>query len=805
MGPDVKESSQQLSRSSIYGSRMAAEPHKPTLADVVTGDENKSILDTESSVKKQASRRRQYKSSKNRNKKKAKKQEEEQRKSMEELAASVNAREGKFGATNLIDPSRESFQGCHYEPFIVDSTHLFRSSRHCQTGEGSFNGQYTGDTENMSHMDSFESHHLDHAYHSNSSTSHSPQNISMPVGRISMGAPARSMLQTRTPDPYVIQSHGIYFGGYSDSTSSLPSETCSGYQGLQRQTPPNPPSYQASQYCRPPAWEDPSQFMHPPGVKFESGDRMYQPYMHCFSIPNDAHNPPTVPQHRPTVGCPRYAPVSRFNKENNPQTIESTSSQYQQCEKVSEAEGYSNRETEIRSVSSSLNSVQERQQGTQLCAGPIISREIYKPQHDFDGELEPVVTYILEAFRSGEYADCRLILNSAAENFPPMSFPLHSLVASRSPHLKELMKSMHDITCSREIHVKGAPSFSHPFALGMALQHFYGFPLLVEEQLDNDLTQAVDNSNGEHQDQCCKTRYGVEKMKFALCYVASAAFVAESKILRRAVRLATNAISWDTLEVIFQFGISFSDFMISPVSSLHVNREPTTSLPNGSERVAESDFMNGHNLHGCPYTLNWELKDVWAPRILDEAIGFIIEKFPRNFQLDPDAHSQELLDRLSSGRTPSRRYIREVSTLTFGSFADANSCKFRREERVMSAIFLAVPFKILRKLFNAMKVKGVLTVSMAEDIIFERERRRIRAVRTVKKKNEAASGSNFQLTIQATDPIGWREEILDIVGVPNSSPSIRKTWVGLDAPEVIEIKPKKERSPGAPGSVTFGA
>lgn len=146
MGPDVKESSQQLSRSSIHGSRMAAEPHKPTLADVVTGDENKSILDTESSVKKQASRRRQYKSSKNRNKKKAKKQEEEQRKSMEELAASVNAREGKFGATNLIDPSRESFQGCHYEPFIVDSTHLFRSSRHCQTGEGSFNGQYTGDT-----------------------------------------------------------------------------------------------------------------------------------------------------------------------------------------------------------------------------------------------------------------------------------------------------------------------------------------------------------------------------------------------------------------------------------------------------------------------------------------------------------------------------------------------------------------------------------------------------------------------------------------------------------------------------------
>ncbi|PGH33942.1 hypothetical protein GX50_03263 [[Emmonsia] crescens] len=783
---------------------MASEQPEFTLTEIVAGDQSQYLSDTEKSAKKPGHKRRQNKSSKNRNKRKAKKEEEEYRKFMEELAVSVDARHREFGVKALLDLSGISRQGNHYEPFIVDSTNP-RSTIQWQAGPGGFNSQYTGDTEPMSQAGSFDSHNQDHLYHSQSTTSHSSQNISMPASRISMGAPARSMPQAGCPDHYVIQSHGIYFGGHSDSTSSLPSETYSGYHGP-LQSPSYPPPYQASQYCHSPVWQDSNQPMHPPGTSFEHSNRISQPCTRYFPFSNYVHNPPIL-QYRPTIEHPSFTPNTPFNEENSVWVRESGMAPNLLREGASKAERrYS--EEDVRSFGNSLDSAQEQQQIGQLCTRPKFSHGNRRPPHDFGEELEPVAMYILEAFRSGEYTDFRLMLKSSAENCAPVSFPLHSLIASRSPHLKQLMKAMDAAAYLKEIHVIAAGSFSRPFALGMTLQHLYGVPFLDEEQLDSDLTPAVENSNGEDRAQHCGESFReLEKMNFALCYIASAAFLAESKILRRGIRLATNAICWDNLEVVLHFGISVSDFMITPVGNVGMDgesassttlRPKATALSNSSVQVVEGRFVKRNDPHRCSYTLNQELKDVWAPQLLNQAIEFIVKGFPQNFQLDPDAHSREFSDRLS-GQLPSRVYIRDVSSVTFGSFAAAKRCIFRREESVMSAIFLAVPFKILKKLFNIMTVKGILTMSIAEDIVFERERRRVRAVRTVKKRNNNTATS----TVSEADPIGWREEIMTVTGRPESSPSIIKTWVGLNVPEVIEIKPKEETSRGAPCSGYF--
>ncbi|KLJ12631.1 hypothetical protein EMPG_12347 [Blastomyces silverae] len=764
------------------------------LTEAVTGDQNQPLSDTEKPVRKSAARRKQTKSSKNRNKRRAKKEAAEYRESMGELAASA--------ATALIDHNRISRQGNHYEPFIVDSTHP-QSASQWQVEQGSFNSQCTGDTDPMSQVSGFEAYHPGHPYHSHSTTSHSSQNISMPPGGIFMGAPARSIPRATRPDPYAIQSHGIYFGGCSDSSSSLPSsETYSGYKGSQLQTPPYPPSYRGPQYCHPPVWQDPTQPMHPPGTCFENSDALSRPCMRYFPVPNYPYHPP-IPQYRPAAECAPFVPAIPFNEGNGAQASESAICRNRLQESCSRAERSSNGGSQ--NVLNPPDFDQGRQQGPQPCRGPILRRDVYMPRHDSDEELEPVAVHILETFRSGQYADFRLILKSSAEHCPPVSFPIHSLIASRSPHLRELMKAMDAATHPREIHLGAAASFSHPSALGMALQHFYGAPLLAEEQLNNDLAQAVENNSGKDQGQNCGNGSRVRelgKMRFALCYVASAAFLAENRILRRAIRLATNAICWHNLEVIFHFGISVSNFMITPASSIlgigwetassDKFRHKATSMPNSSEQDGESGFVNVDDPRKCSCTLNWELKEVWGPQLLNEAIDFLIKNFPQNFQLDTDVNSRELPDRLS-GQVPSRFSIREISsTVTFGSFAAANNCTFSREESTLSAIFLAVPFKILRKLFNAMKVSGILTPGLVEDIIFERERRRIRAARTFKNRRNNAS----ELTVSETDPIGWREEIMPVTGVQDGSPSIIKTWVGLVVPEVIEIKPKKEASRG---------
>ncbi|OAT02333.1 uncharacterized protein BDCG_17487 [Blastomyces dermatitidis ER-3] len=760
-----------------------------TLTEVVTGDRDQTQLDTEKPVRKLAAKRKQSKSSKNRNKRKAKKEAAEYQKSMEELAAST--------ATALIDHSHISRQGYRYEPFIVGSTQPQPASQ-WQFGQGSFNSQYTADTEPMSQVSGFEAYHPGHPYHSHSTASHcSSPNASIPPGGIFMGAPGRLVPRATTPDPYMIQSHGIYFGSRSNSSPSLPSsETYSGYRGSQLQIPPYPPSYRGSQYCHLPVLQDQTQPMHPPGTCCENGDALSRPCMRYFMFPNYPYHP-LIPQYRPTAECAQFVPAMPFNEANGAQTGDNAIRRNGLQESITRAERSSNGGSQ--NVLNPLDFAQVCQQGPQPCTGPIVRRDVYSSRYHSDEELEPVAVHILETFRSGQYADFRLILNSSAEHCPPVSFPVHSLIASRSPHLKKLMKAMDAATRPREIHLGAAASFSHPFAFGMALQHFYGVPLIAEEQLDNDFTQAVGNTNGEDRDQNCGngSRFReLEKMRFALCYAASAAFLAENRILRRASRLVTNAICWNNLEVIFHFGISASNFMITPVNSiLGTGREAAssdklhhkaTSIPNSSEQDMESDLANVDDPRKYPCTLNWELKEIWGPQLLNEAIDFLIKNFPQNFQLDPDVNSRELPDRLS-GQAPSRFSIREISSsVTFGNFAAANNCTSSREERILSAIFLAIPFKILQKLFNAMKVSGILTPGLVEDIIIERERRRIRAARTVKNRNDTS-----ELTVSETDPIGWREEIMSVTGVQEGSPSIIKTWVGFVVPEVIEIKPKE--------------
>ncbi|OJD16078.1 hypothetical protein AJ78_03711 [Emergomyces pasteurianus Ep9510] len=781
---------------------MASGQPKPALTGVATGDQSQCQPGNEKSAEKSTVKKRQNKSVKNRNRKKAKMEEEEYRKSVEGFAASVDARHREFAATALFDPCRVSLQGNNCEPFIVDSTQL-QPANQWQNGWGSFNSQCTRDT-----VGNFESHFPNHPYHSHSTTSHSSQSISIPAGGISMGSLVRSLPGTRSPDHYVIQSHGIYFGGHSDSTSSLNSEAYSGYQGPQLQSPPYLPPYQASKYCHPPEWQGPNQPVYPAGASFGNGNVISQPCTPYFPHPNYAHIPP-IPQYRPAAECPSLVPNMPFDEENGAQNRESSSMVPNGWIRGAlEAERHSEKESEIRNV----RNLPDRQT-PQLCTGPVLSRGYCNPHHDFGEELQPVAAYILEAFRSGEYADFRLILNSSAKHCPTVSFPLHSLVASRSPHLKELMKTMDPAVYPKEIHVTAAGSFSHPFALGMALEHFYGVPLIAEEQLDDNIVPGVEHNNGEDQDQLCGKNFrDLEKMNFTLGYIASATFLAESNILRRGIRLAASMICWDNLEVLLRFGISVSNFMISPVGIPSMSRGAASSptlqpsamlLSSSNEQVMQRGFVNGDNPDTSPYTLNRELKDVWAPQLVNEAIDFIVKYFPQNFQLDSDAYSRELLDRLS-GQVGSRFYLRDISALTFGSFAAAKNCTFRKEERVMSAIFLAVPFKILKKIFSILKVKGILTMGIAEDIVFERERRRIRAVRTVKKRAGTSMGSDAKLTISKMDPIGWREEIMAVTGIPDSSPSIIKTWVGLNVPEVIEIKPKKGACRGVSCNDFFG-
>ncbi|PGH13664.1 hypothetical protein AJ79_03512 [Helicocarpus griseus UAMH5409] len=786
--------------SSSFESGSNITPVQPnSLTGIATGDQTPIISDTDKSANMSGSSK---KTKKRRNKaKRGKKAREERNGLVGSETTSEEARAREIGASALIDLSQMRLQENQYEPFIVDSNHS-RTASQVQEAPRSFASQGIADTEYMSFEGSFESHRLEPPGLAYSADNYSSENIPVTVGETMMSAPVHPIPATGSPD-YFVQSHGIYFGRRSESSSSFRSEPYPGYQVHvpQQQNPIFPQPYHYHQFDD--GWREPYQHLYTPEASFNGahGDpKLCTPF---YPFSDYTHYNPLMMPYTPGAEYPPYDQPNMFYNNENSAPVEKNNI-------APTVSGGCSSNAERRDFEGgSLSSVASPRStpGREPVSQSVEADSSDSSCHIFDEDLEPVSSYLLGTFDSGEHADFRLILNSSSDHRPRVSLPLHSLIGSRSPLLRVLMQQPTDPNVyPREIHATAGDCFSRPFAFVLALQNLYGLPLLHQKQLYDYSVPAADHMFLGDQDFNSGQGFReIEKMNLILCYIAAAAFLAESRILRRGVRLATTAICWDTLEILLHFGIAVSDFSITPVSSeddgqadwvdeadQQSDSSKTLSARATSPSEGNEEEAKAYSGKWCAYTLNQELKDVWARKLRDEALDFILENFPRGFKLDPDAQSWELPDILSvKDAPPVRLNNRRVSSVTFGSLASMKICEYGEEESVLSGVFLALPFKVLRKLFNMMKVRGILTMEIAGDIIAERERRRLRVVRTIRNKHDGPGC----VAIAERDPIGWREE----VRVFSGSISIERTWVGLEAPSVLEISPKK----GASRSVSW--
>lgn len=418
---------------------------------------------------------------------------------------------------------------------------------------------------------------------------------------------------------------------------------------------------------------------------------------------------------------------------------------------------------------------------------------------DGDGDdrddLEPTSTYLLRAFKSGEFADYQLLLESPVARFYAMSFLAHGLIIARSPCLYSRMQYIERVGEQKLLTITTGNSFVQPKAFEIAVQNLYGLPLVSESQLACQIfltlgyeTGGVGRDCGGKVASCYNAR-----MDFALCYAASGAFMANNSIVRRGIQLAVSSINWETVETALRFGLAANSFILAcaggvqqPETFNHDSSESDSVDSHASERGGGA-ARGGDSSRAASYfvanTLNQGLVEASAPEVLRKALEFVAENFPSEFELHQDAQPTVIPGRVPdiSGHASSSCIS---SIVKFGEFAgpgDKPADSLSRETTVASAIMLSLPFKDLRKLFKFTRTRGYLSQKLVQDVVAERERRRVRALRVFNSRGGGGgnSGDGSDGDGPLPDPLGWAES----VGMPSDGrscgkASITRSWQG---------------------------
>ena len=390
--------------------------------------------------------------------------------------------------------------------------------------------------------------------------------------------------------------------------------------------------------------------------------------------------------------------------------------------------------------------------------GPPIPNKVEpEPEHE-DNEL--LTTHLLRMFKSGDFADYHLLLESNMCRFYPVAHLVHGLLLSRSHSMAGRMRPIETYGCRKQLRARSGSSFIQPKAFEVALMNMYSLPLVDRVLLGSQSFLSLGFECNPRKFCGDFPSTPIARMDFALCYAASGAFLGDKGILRRGIQLAVDEINWDTIEAALRFGMDAASFAITCFDDV----EPDMGVSrDGSIDGSPSDVPALTPSYVSPFTFNQELVDVWGPMVLHKALGFLAENLPTDLELDPGAQPTLMQDRFPEISGLSNT---QIPSLKFGDFT-----KYSRETTTASAVLASLPFNHLRKLIKFMRSKGRLNPTLAETIIAERERRRIRAVR-VFTSNPGYTDTPFPHSL------GWEEAVQVSDGDVSVKISLVKTWKG---------------------------
>ncbi|KAI1341338.1 hypothetical protein F5Y15DRAFT_31238 [Xylariaceae sp. FL0016] len=413
-------------------------------------------------------------------------------------------------------------------------------------------------------------------------------------------------------------------------------------------------------------------------------------------------------------------------------------------------------------------------------------------------EAAESIYYLQNQFNNGELADCRLELASSARRGQPHStITGHKLIFARSPALKHhILAARATDMGSHTIHIETEDAYIRPDAWGLAVRRLYMHPLLDHDFLNNKTSDDMDSISTTN-----------EQFAFSLGYASAGHILGTADVLVRGLQMAAGCIYWNTIEESLAF-------VFAGTTPRHFNYG--TEVDNIESSAVSLEFGYG------PET----------KILMGAIIGFLIDQFPVNFELDtsvadppkfariPDFGSATLTKPIHEAPAIAQGTIKQgtakqasrnknkpdrpasaqnrLSSIQFGDLPAAypdveEEAAPRREPDkclpVLSRVLLNLPFDELCQVLTSVS-NGILGWNSAQgryyaitDVVAEREARRSRAVEMVRLgsvhgSNEIQARLSSQrphAIIEPWDVLNWKEQVVTPQGA--EVPRIIRTWV----------------------------
>ncbi|KAI5272262.1 hypothetical protein E4T47_04385 [Aureobasidium subglaciale] len=324
----------------------------------------------------------------------------------------------------------------------------------------------------------------------------------------------------------------------------------------------------------------------------------------------------------------------------------------------------------------------------------------------FDNNAQHIADFVQSYWGQTQFADLILELYSGDQPNEPLMLPVHSLIIARYPGLLKLIHSLpRTITQTRApiVHVPRSYCFQDASAFAEAVRYVYGSPLI-------DPMYIFGNPSGTPS----------TRMRFALSYLAAGHCLGAEPIVVHAYNIAYRILGAHELETVLFFAAC--GYCLSG-NSLYG--------PYGDHIVWQAViFMVSHLQPGFFDASATELASL--PRISN------MDNSASTSQSRPDSRSSSVFassDAQSTQRPGSNVHLGSTTP----SSSDAGSVNY-----VLSSALLSMPFELLRHvlehegLVRNLGIDAALTI--AGDVVRERERRRIDACTALQDQKRAPEG-----------------------------------------------------------------
>lgn len=334
----------------------------------------------------------------------------------------------------------------------------------------------------------------------------------------------------------------------------------------------------------------------------------------------------------------------------------------------------------------------------------------------------PLAEHLLYHFNDPMYADCRLYLIHRSKRFAKTEWALSCLLLAQSSKLRDIITiSKRGEDGIRVLELSLNDRFVTPTSVESALRVLYGMPSDTFRVSSHDENSTADLS--------------MMRMKESLAYAATGCLLYLKDVVLRGLQVASELISWESLEAALSFGLESGLERESNASSAVIPAY-STLLARDSDPSPSSHTLFTPSSSGDPnarqssrsskssssLAISHRLPPQSAYDLLMHCLDFIINNFPSSWELDLSARPLADVDRLpvtAESRSPLSKS--RLSRIQFGSHPSEATLKSADRNVLISTVLLSIPFEWLDHLLVSI---GEPIGRHIGSIIKERERRR---------------------------------------------------------------------------------